>query len=145
MKVILLQDVAKTGRKLDIIEVPNGFALNQLIPKGLAKAATSENVKMLSKDLEKVSALREIENQKYESVAKELEGKTVSVKAEANEKGHLFASLKPEAVSAALGDMNIEVTPTMIEFTSPIKEVGEHEVYLVCQNDRSPFTVKVEG
>ena len=40
MKVILLRDVAKLGRRFAVVEVPDGFALNQLIPKGMAEAAS---------------------------------------------------------------------------------------------------------
>ena len=45
MKVILLRDVAKIGKRYEIVEVPDGFALNKLIPKKDAEAATPVNVK----------------------------------------------------------------------------------------------------
>ena len=48
MKVILLKDVAKIGRRHEVAEVPDGYALNMLIPKGLAKAGTPENIKKLT-------------------------------------------------------------------------------------------------
>ena len=39
MKVILLQDVAKIGRRSEVVEVPDGYAQNKLIPKGMAQPA----------------------------------------------------------------------------------------------------------
>ena len=47
MQVILLQDIEKLGKKFDIKEVANGYALNFLIPKGMAKKATKETLKWL--------------------------------------------------------------------------------------------------
>ena len=47
MKVILLKDVAKIGRRFEIKEVPDGYALNKLIPKNMAQFATPENIKRI--------------------------------------------------------------------------------------------------
>ena len=56
MKVILLQDVAKIGRRFEIVEVPNGLAQNKLIPQKLATEATDGNVKRVMARNEKLQA-----------------------------------------------------------------------------------------
>ncbi len=48
MKVILLRDVAKIGKRYEVANVPDGFALNKLIPQGDAQAATPDNVKRVA-------------------------------------------------------------------------------------------------
>ena len=58
MKVILLQDVAKIGRRFDIVEVPSGYGMNKLIPQGMAKPATPENVKAINAQSAKTEADR---------------------------------------------------------------------------------------
>jgi large subunit ribosomal protein L9 len=45
MKVILLKDVAKMGKKNDIKNVSDGHALNFLIPQGLVEVATPKSLK----------------------------------------------------------------------------------------------------
>ena len=52
MKVILLQDVKKQGKKDDIINVSDGYANNFLIKNGLAVPVTEGSKKILNAELE---------------------------------------------------------------------------------------------
>ena len=55
MKVILLQDVPKVGKKDQVIEAKEGYARNFLFPKKLAIEATPANMKELQRQ-EKIRA-----------------------------------------------------------------------------------------
>ena len=55
MKVILLQDVPKVGKKDQVIEAKEGYARNFLFPKKLAVEATPANMKELQRQ-EKIRA-----------------------------------------------------------------------------------------
>ena len=54
MKVILLQDIQGTGKKDQILEISDGYARNYLLPRKLAKEATSEAVNSLEKAREQL-------------------------------------------------------------------------------------------
>ena len=145
MKVILLQDVAKTGRKHEVAEVPNGYALNRLIPKGLAKAATSENLKSLEREMEKTEALRATGYEAFARTVEALASETVTVKVEANQEGGLFAALSTEHIAAEITKSAPAVKADMILIEEPIKTLGQHTVYLVNKDERSPVTIAVEA
>ncbi len=145
MKVILMQDVAKLGRSHTVVEVPNGYGLNQLIPKGLALPATPNNLKKLSADQQKEEADSAVVNQKFFAGLEKLGDERISVSAEANEQGHLFAALSAFNIQEALQAKGIEFSDGQIHIKSPIKELGEHEVFLMNGTDEAVLPILVEA
>jgi len=143
MQVILTQDVAKLGRRYDIVDVPNGRALNMLIPKGLAIPATPENKKRILSQKERVSTERAAADAAFAAAVATLDGETVTVAAKANEKGHLFEALKEESIAEALEERGVSVTPTQVLIAEPIREVGTYEVQLSNGNERADLTIEV--
>ena len=57
MKVILLQDIEKLGKKYDLKEVKDGYARNFLLPGKLARPATKEALKWLENQKELIEKL----------------------------------------------------------------------------------------
>jgi large subunit ribosomal protein L9 len=47
MKVILKQDSEKLGKTGEIVSVKDGYAMNYLIPNGIAMKATESNARVL--------------------------------------------------------------------------------------------------
>ena len=129
MKIILLQDIAKIGKKFDVANVSDGYALNYLIPRNLAEPATSAK----EKEIEKKRAEEKAKREAYiESVSKEindLKGKSVILEVKANERGKLFASIeKKHLVSALKEQFNLDLDKESIILEDPIKELGEYSI-----------------
>lgn len=144
MKVILQQDVANLGKKSTLIDVPNGYALNKLIPSGKAVAATAENRKQIeakqNQDAEAQAAaqatLAEVRNAMLEE--------TLSVPMEANEKGLLFQAVAPQHIVAAASAKELPLTEDMIILPDDsIKQVGTHEIQLTGGGDMSKVSIEV--
>lgn len=143
MKVILLQDVARIGRKGSIVEVPDGFAQNKLIPKKMAEPATPINLKKAEKTQATAVAQQGAAIEKFEQAAASLREKLVSIKVQANEQGHLFKAVHEEDIAAAAASVGIFVDAAMIRIPVQIKSLGKHDVQLALKNKQSTFTVEV--
>lgn len=129
MKIILLKDLHKVGKKYDVVTVADGYALNSLIPNKIAEVATDKTVERYAK-LKGVEAearaLRETELvQELATIAE----KEFTLEAKANEQGHLFAAVHKEEI----GEL-IHVDPMYIHINTPIKEVGVHTVTVTVKD-----------
>lgn len=143
MKVILLQDVAKIGRRSQLVEVPDGYALNKLIPSGLAEAATPINLKRNQKLQADKAQGQESELAKFTELVAALRQTTVKIAMEVNEKGHAFKAVSEKDMAEAAKAAGIGLEATMVKIASPIKEVGEHQLELVLGTNKAYFTIEV--
>ncbi|HZG74368.1 MAG TPA: 50S ribosomal protein L9 [Paenibacillus sp.] len=128
MKVIFLQDVKAQGKKGQIKEVSEGYALNFLIPRGLAKPASEGNVKTLEN--QKQAELRRKEQEKLDAqeLAKQLEGITVVLTSKAGEGGRLFGSITNKQVAEELEKLKIKLDKRKIVMDEPIRTLGVTQV-----------------
>lgn len=143
MKVILLQDVAKIGRRSELVEVPNGYALNKLIPKNLAEAATPSNMKRIQKMQAEVESNKAADAARFEDAKKALKGKKLEIEIEVNEKGHSFKAVSEADIAEAAKVAGVDIEVSMISIASPIKELGVHEVSLSQGVDKDKFNIEV--
>jgi large subunit ribosomal protein L9 len=130
MKVILLRDVAKLGKRFSVIEVPDGYALNQLIPKGMAEAATALNLKRVEARKEKVSHDKADELATFRATLKTLEDMTLTLEVVANEQEHLFKTVKNTDIAALLATAELAVPLNAIALPEPIKALGTFDIPL---------------
>lgn len=129
MKIILTTDVAKLGRKNDVKEVNSGYALNMLIPKGLAIAATPAALKRAEGAKAAAEGERKVQEELLAKNMKDLENVTLTISGKANEKGHLFAGIHKDVIVAELlKQAKLSLDPSFIQLEHPIKEAGEHTI-----------------
>jgi large subunit ribosomal protein L9 len=143
MKVILLQDVAKIGKRSDLVEVPDGYALNQLIPKRMAEAATAQNKKRIEKLQAEAESSKEADRVRFAAAEVALTTKTIQVPAEVNDKGHAFKAVSEQDIAEAAQAAGVDVDAAMLVVGKPIKEVGEHSVELVRGDNTASITIEV--
>ena len=129
MKVIFKTDVRGQGKKGEMKEVSDGYARNYLLPKGLAEAATQDNLNAMR--LRDAAKKKQIEKEKAlaQENAKKLEGIVVKIPAKAGDKGRLFGSVTSKEISEALkAQHGIEIEKNKIVQAEPIKSFGSFEV-----------------
>lgn len=143
MKVILLRDVARIGKKGVVVNVPDGYALNQLIPSRSAEPATPQNLKKLSRLQETKTAEKAASDAQFTAEAAALTANTLSISLEANEKGHLFKAIAANDIVQAAAAVGIAVKPSDVAFVEPVKELGEHTVLLRRGDQQASFTISV--
>ncbi len=143
MKIILLQDVAKIGKRYDVAEVSSGFALNKLIPQKMAELASPSNMKKIERRQAETSASKKAGQDRFESAATSLRATTLKLTTEVNEKGHLFKAVHESDIVTAAKASDITIEDSMVLIDSPIKEVGEHTVTLKDGESKAEFTIEV--
>lgn len=129
MKIILLQDEKKLGKKGEIIEASEGYARNYILPKKIGVEATGKNLNdlKLQKANEEKKAQQLLDQAK--ALAAELESKEVSVKIRAGEGGRTFGSVSSKEIAAACKEQNgIELDKKKIHLPEALKSFGTYEV-----------------
>ena len=127
MKVVLLKDIKGKGKKGDIINISDGYALNYLIPQGLAKAGTSSNLNEANQAKEAKAYHDEQNRLKAIEQKKVIEDINLSLKVKCGVNGKVFGSVSNKEVSDALAKQNIEVDKKKIEMDT-IKNIGSFDV-----------------
>jgi len=143
MKVILLQDVAKIGRRHQVVEVPNGYAMNQLIPSKKAEPATPANMKKISKVHADIAANASTVEAEFTAAKAALSTEALVIEADMNEQEHLFQAIHAADVVAAASARGITLTPAMVVFPEVVKSAGEHTITLQHGTHSAPFTINV--
>ncbi len=134
MKVILLQDNKKLGKKGDIVNASDGFAFNSLIPQGIAKPATDKAIA----ELDRKKAVEEKENalqiEQLKKDAKIIDKKKVTIVSKA--KGDkLFGSVTKKDIATAISQQHgVSVDEKNVLLNAPIKELTTQEIKIDYTN-----------
>lgn len=146
MKIILLKDIPKVGRKYDTKEISDGYALNMLIPKGLAVTATADVLKRIELEKARDEGEKKVKQELMLKNLSELDGITISITEKANEKGSLFAAVhKPEIVAAIEKQTRLQIDPEFIVLDKHIKETGVHEIVVKTEGKSVKFSLEIKS
>ncbi len=129
MKIILLQDEKKLGKKGDIIEASEGYARNYIIPKKIGVEATSQNRNDLKLQKAHEEKVAKDQLDKAKALAADIETKPVVVKIKAGEGGRAFGSVSSKEIAAAFqAQYGIELDKKKIQLPEALKNFGAYEV-----------------
>jgi len=127
MKVVLLKDLKGKGKKGDIIEASDGYALNFLIPQGVAKPGTSSNLNEANQAKKAQEYHNEQARQQALETKKQLEKLDLKLHIKCGSNGKVFGSVTNKEIADELMKNNINIDRKKIE-TSTIKTTGVFEI-----------------
>ncbi|MDD4762099.1 MAG: 50S ribosomal protein L9 [Candidatus Pacebacteria bacterium] len=125
MKIILLEDVKKIGRRFEIKNVSDGYARNFLIPRGLAKIADSKSVEKIEQEKKAVFAKTEEKNFLALKEKEKISGKIFKISKKAGDKGELFGSVSEKDIQSIF-EKEFGFSPFKIELKNNLKTIGEY-------------------
>jgi large subunit ribosomal protein L9 len=128
MKIILLDDVAKLGRRGEVRDVSDGYARNFLIPKKLALSATSGNLNNLEHIKQQQDAKAGRIKSDAEALRTRIEGLRYEERRQASEEGKLFGSVTSQDLADFLNKNGVKIERRRIVLDEPIKTLGETSV-----------------
>jgi len=128
MKIILLEDVTKVGRRGEVRDVSDGYARNFLIPKKLALGATAGNLKNLEHIKKQANAKADRAKADAEAVRAQIEALAYEERRQASEEGKLFGSVTSQDLVDFLAQHGVKVERRRVQLDEPIKTLGETSV-----------------
>lgn len=128
MKVILLDDVSKVGRRGEVRDVSDGYARNFLLPKKLALSATPGNLKNLDHIKTQQQAKADRVKGDAEALAARIEALNYEERRQASEEGKLFGSVTAQDIVDFLQKHGVKIERRRIQLDEPIKALGETPV-----------------
>ncbi len=145
MKVLLKQDVHGKGKAGDIVTVNDGYAMNYLIPRGLAIAADAATINAANSKKQSEKHRKEVQRANAKALAADMSKLSVRIYAKAGENDRLFGAITGKEISAALKEQfDIDCDKKKIRLDEPIKALGVYKVQAhLFEKTDSSFKVEV--
>ena len=129
MKVIFLKDVKGKGKKGEIKNVADGYAINFLIKQGLAQEANNQALSTLSAQKKKEEKLAAEELADAKKLKETLENLSVQLTAKSGEGGRLFGSITTKQIAEELNKQHgIKIDKRKMELEDAIRALGTTKV-----------------
>lgn len=128
MKVILLQDVRKLGKKGDVVNTSDGYARNFLFPRKLAEEANDTNMHILNTKKENERKKKLAEMEEAQKLAAELKDKVIKLQVKSGDNGKLFGAITSKDVAERINkDYKLKIDKKKIVMDT-IKLTGEYDI-----------------
>ena len=128
IELLLIQSVDHLGRQGDVVAVRRGYAMNYLMPQGLATIATEHHKRMVDKHKARLLEIQNARLAGLRTIGDELAKQSVTIEANANDEGHLYGSVGAVEIVNALKRSEITITADQVRLKGPLKELGLYTV-----------------
>jgi large subunit ribosomal protein L9 len=128
IQLLLIQSVDHLGKQGDVVEVKRGYALNYLLPQGLATIASAHHTRMVDKHRAKLQEIEKARLSSLRQLADNLGKQSITIEANANEEGHLYGSVAAQDIVHSLKQQGFSITTDQVRLDGVLKELGLYQV-----------------
>lgn len=145
MQVILKKEVANLGHQDDVVKVKAGYALNYLIPQGMAIIATASALKQHAETVRQRAHKEAKLVEEANALATAVAAAKVSVAVKVSESGKIFGSVTTAQLADALVAAGVNVDKKDITILSEeVKTPGTYHASVKCYKDiKGEFSFEV--
>ncbi len=145
MKVILLKNLKGKGRAGEVVEVPDGYAYNALIPQKIAKVATNTELNKIKLAKDSEENKKEKEKKRLVKILTDIDGKQITITEKLNEKGSLYHALGLKEIIRAIHEQLGISTPNHLYIEKyAFKEAGTYMLQLEAYNKKSQLFLEIK-
>lgn len=142
MKIILLEDVRKQGKKGEIIEVKEGYG-NFLIKNKQAVLATTTGINRLNEEKKNKAIEEEKKIKECENIKKKLETLNIAFKVKTGAQDKVFGSVSAKQIEEELIKKGFNINKKQIKINIPLAILGFHNVDIELHK-KVTATIKVQ-
>ena len=128
MKVIFLKDVKGQGRKDEIKEVKDGYAMNYLIKNKYAVRYSETGNKILKEQISDRLKKEEIDVKNAKDVALKLKKVVITFKVKTGKNDMVFGSISSKQIKEELDKLGFNIDKKKIILDNPVSSLGHHIV-----------------
>lgn len=146
MKIVLLQDVKKVGKKGDIVEVSDGYGRNYLLARKLGHEATNAAINDIKLKNAADARRKADELKEAQELGVKIKESSVTIHIKSGEGGKIFGSVSTKEIAKSISEqLNIEIDKKKMQLDEPIKSLGTHIVKIkIHPKVTTELSVKVE-
>ena len=124
MKVIFLKDVKKQGKKNEIKEVSDGYAINFLIKNGYAVKYTKSSGDILDNQIANDKMNEEKNIKEANDVKLRIEKENLKFVVQTGKDGRVFGSISSKQICDKLGELGYKVDKKNIKIDGSLSSLG---------------------
>lgn len=135
VQLLLIQSVDHLGKQGDVVAVKRGYAMNYLLPQGLATVATNHHKRMVEKHRAKLQEIERARLASLRQLSEQIAKQSITIEANANDEGHLYGSVNASDITATLKQSGFHITSDQVRLEGPLKELGLYTVKIHLHAD----------